>query len=173
MMLVLAMFGVVTVLELALVGLSWTWRVRKVLAVVVVAGLPGVAGALFALRPTVASGLLLLASAYRVFNMLRIVEARIDERYLRRVVQRTSLWLIGWQVMVGVVWLASQYLMVTNRVWLWLLVVVQFAVAAILAVSTRRSLHKTAPLRVVTAAADRDLPSITVAIPARNEDDQL
>ncbi len=169
----LGIFGGVTVLELVAVALPLLWRVRKVLVGFIIAGLPAASGGLFVLRPTVASGLLLLTSAYRVFNMLRIIDARIDERYLRLVVRRTSLWLIGWQVVIGVAWSANRQVAIGNRVWFWMLVGVQLVVASILAISTRRSLRKTAPLAPAKAAADRDLPSITVAIPARNEDEQL
>ena len=172
MTLVLATLIVATLLELAL-GLSVAlWRMRRYVVMVLTAGVAFGSGGLFASRPGITSGLILLVSAYRIFNLLRIVEARMNEPFLRRATRQTSFWLIGMQLLLGSLWWLGRFVQLQHDFWL-ILASLQLLAAICLAASTYRTFQKTRPLVVKEAYADRDLPTVSVAIPARNEDAQL
>ena len=162
-----------TLCEFGMELIAGLWRVRKFIAPIVIAGVSFAGGGVFMWQPSVASGLIGLASAYRVLNMLRVAEARMNEAYLRRVVRRTSLGLVVFQLVVGGAWLLDRHWGLSDYTWLVSLMVVQLLAAAALAISTRRALSKTKPARTSAALTDRELPTVTVAIPARNEDVQL
>jgi glycosyltransferase involved in cell wall biosynthesis len=173
MMVMLVALGVATLLEICL-GLSrGIWLARSLFIPLIVILLSFATGGMVASNPSIAAGLIMLTSAYRIFNLLRIVQGRMNEKFLQRATQQTSLWLIGAQaILLGVWWLVMQAHLQT-RVFLLLLVVVQFITALVLALSTFRQFRKTQPMSVNKSYADRDLPTVTVAIPARNEDQQL
>ncbi len=121
------------------------------------------------LRPNVLTGLIAAISLYRTFNMVRIIKGRMHANYLRRVTWRTSYMLIGTQVLLFAAWWLW-YQMPRNRSFVWLMVAVAQALSAVaLFTSLRRRLHKTAPGHLNRHYSDAELPSLTVAIPARNE----
>src|ERR1700759_4044906 len=62
------------------------------------------ASALVALCPNVFTVLLLVLSAYRMFNMVRIVQRRMHDAYLRRTTRRTGLLLLGLQALCALIW---------------------------------------------------------------------
>jgi len=172
-MVVLAILAVATLLELCLGLVTELWKVRKFMASLIVIGASFASGGLFVWRPGAASGLILILSAFRVFNALRIVGSQMSEPYLRHATKQTSLWLIGMQVIVGAAWIADRHFALRDAVWVVLLALLQLFSAAMLAASTMRRLKRTKPRMTKIAYADRELPGVTIAIPARNEDKQL
>lgn len=124
-------------------------------------------------RCNVASLCILLISVYRILNILRVIQARINEAYLRKVSRRTSLWLVGFQALAFVLWFFIHKYSVADRTWLMALAALQLLVALVLFLSAFRHLRTTRLRREASAYVDKDLPTVTVAIPARNEDDQL
>ena len=149
-------------------------RVQRVISallfiVVIVSGLGLVVAHLGVL-----SVCLCIVSLYRAFNLLRLVKARIHKKYLRRSGVQTSLWLVGAQaVMLLMSWGGRQISVTATAFWL-VLSCIALGAAIILFASTVRNILKTrmpllSPESVVTA----ELPSLTVAIPARNETDDL
>lgn len=159
--------------ELLVYGIPLLWRVRKAAAAVLVVATSFAAGGLVAAKWNACSVLLLLLSVYRVVNMLRLVEGRINEAYLRRAVRQTGLWLIGMQLVVAGVWALFEYVTVTSRTWWAALLWLQVLAAFLLLYSTIRNLRRTKPHLAPKTLADKELPTVTVAIPARNEDEQL
>lgn len=150
------------------------WRMRLPIAFASVALLSMATGGLLALEFGLASILIFILSFYRLFNLLRMARAQVEEAYLRRVTRKTAVWLAGLQAgVVGASVLVWNYLHLTQDVWLTVVAFAQFVVAAFLFWSMGQSLRKTKVLQNEAALSDRQLPSVTVAIPARNEDDQL
>lgn len=163
------------VVELLLAAVPWLWRVRKVVAPILVVAVSFAAGGLVAARWNACSATLLLLSLYRVINFLRMVEGRMNEAYLRRATRVCGWWLIGLQMAVGGVWALVDHLSVAVHLWWQTLAWMQSVVALGLLISTVRNVRATQP-RVRAARAhvtDRDLPAVSIAIPARNEDEQL
>lgn len=124
--------------------------------------------------PSVGGFIGLLIAAYRMVNIARSVEARMQEEYLVKVVRRTSLWLITVQALVYIVWWLSH----THNWQRWAeqAYAALFAVVAVVAVgallSTIYSLRKT-HFKNTNKSSDHKLPTISVLIPARNETAEL
>ncbi|MGH7142414.1 MAG: glycosyltransferase family 2 protein [Candidatus Saccharimonadales bacterium] len=167
------LFWIINILELAL-WLSPSLSLRRVLAPAVMIWLAAVSVAIVYSHPSLPTGLILLISAYRICNLTRLLVARIQERYLRRVVVQSSLWLIGIQALLLLLWQISSWLTVSTYS-LWLsLAYADLIGCLILFMSTNRHLRTThVPKLSKAGIADRDLPTLSVAIPARNENEDL
>jgi glycosyltransferase involved in cell wall biosynthesis len=120
-----------------------------------------------------ASILIAFITLYRVINMLRVVEARMNPHYLRNAVARTSTSLALLQALVGVTWfVGAQYSIATN-VWLGVAVAFQVLTGIVLFASTLRRLKHTRIPATEKILTTNELPNVTVAIPARNETEDL
>lgn len=166
-------FWAVTLLELFLWMLP-NLRLRKIVGAGLIAPLLAASLALFVVHPSFPVLLLLAVSLYRGCNLLRLVRGRIHEQYLRRSTAQTSFWLIASQVVVAVAWWSSRQIGLTADV-VWQLVAYSgFAASLILFVTTVRHIWTTrTPELANKHIPDSELPTLTVAIPARNETDDL
>lgn len=172
MKLVLILLAAVSLAEL-LLWLPIGWKLRRPLAIPVVVAVALVSGQLFGLQPAVWTGLVLLMSLYRIVNLLRLLENRLESAYLARVARRSSLSLMGLQLLVvGLAYLVIGRHLPPLTLW-YLLSAGQLAFSLVILSSTLRHVKTTRPPATIAALADRDLPSLTVAIPARNETEDL
>ena len=115
--------------------------------------------------------LLVFLGLYRLGNILRIIKGRMHQQYLRQAFGRTGLWLFLIHAAVMVV-IVLPLVLVPTGFWqvltgFQLLVAVGFLV---IIVKNILKLRFNSPDNFLT---DRELPTVTVAIPARNETDQL
>jgi len=166
-------FGAAAVLELLVLYVPFLWRARFVLAVALLI-LGGFAAAgMLAWEPNVFTALILLCQLYRAFNMARITENRMHDAYLKHATRRTSSDIIVGQVLLLVAWGGWQILQPqAAQVWT-ILAAAQLFVAVVLLASTVRRMKHTEWPRTSAHIADIDLPTLTVAIPARNETEDL
>lgn len=169
-LIVILALGVLTEVALHLPGL---WRARRELA-------------LFATILTViaASGLLwwqvqaftiifAALSGYRLFNMGRIWRGQLNSWQLQRVTLTTSLLLFVLQLIILAAWAGWSWTG-WNEQSAWTIVAgAQLLVALIYLVSTIRNLQHTRWPGDSGNLSDDNLPSLTVAVPARNETDDL
>lgn len=162
----------ITAAELAL----WTpplWRIRRVWSAIVIIPLSVTSGLLFGMDFVSWAALVMFFSIYRIVNLLRVLEGRMQLDHLFSATRRTSLWLIGLQaVVIGLAALDERTRLVTVTL-PHVLVAVQLAVAAGLWLSTLSGLSDSRPGAPRQNLASRDLPSLSVAIPARNETEDL
>lgn len=160
-------------LELSIFIVPLLWRARRVLSVVCLLLLAFSAGVIVTWRPNTLSVLFLLACAYRIINLIRVYKGRMHERYLLRATRRTSVSLIVTQILTVLVWWAW-YQNPLNRKVLWLgIAVVQVLVAIVFLAATLRRMGRTKAVLPAQQHSLAQLPSITIAIPARNETDDL
>lgn len=117
--------------------------------------------------------LLALLSAYRICNSARILKGRMHERYLSRATLRTSLVLIVLQGLVAGSWLAWEQWHTTGYTTWTIIAVVQLLAALISLVFIVRTIQRTSWPVSQKFYADSELPTLSVAIPARNETDEL
>jgi hypothetical protein len=172
-MIMFVLFGVAAALELCVQlfgALRWLRRTVAVMALIL-GGL--VTGALVAWRPNVFTVLLALLSLYRLLNMLRVIKERMHEHYLRHATRTTTLTLMGLQLVVLAGWWAWSEWHAAGHVTWQVVAGLQLGVALMLLVSTWRSLKKTALSTPGKHFSDNELPTVTVAIPARNETEDL
>lgn len=150
----------------------YIWRHgRKVMACILIGLLPAVTLlAIFDMSAIWAATIAAL-SLVRVFNVLRVVVGRIEEDHLWRSAFRASgYFIIGQGVLVVLSQIyTSPSVVILNTI----LAVAYTAVSLMLLLGTVRTLQRSRTTTTTEHYADRDLPTVTVAIPARNETNDL
>lgn len=167
-MVVLSVFAGLGLLELCLYT-PLVWRVRRPLAAGLMIAAMGVSGLLLARMPLTIGLLLLLISLYRSFNLLRLVENRLQSSYLHRVALRSSLHFLCYQLIVVALWWFDERVMPSAHAYWLALSGAQLVLSLVLLITTRRQIRRLQAPQIAAAMADRDLPSISVCVPARNE----
>lgn len=161
----LALLFISILLEWLLYVLPFLWRVRQYFVAGPLALTAfGSVGLLFESW----SPLVLFAgvvSLFRILNQVRIAKGRMHERYLHKVALRTGL-------VLGALQIAALGLNRITLAWATILdwlVIVQVVLAGLLLLSLIRNLIKTKHRETSKHYSDKELPTVTVAIPARNE----
>lgn len=112
-------------------------------------------------------------NVYRIFNIMRIIEGRMHEQYLYFAAHRTSSWLLFSSFVITGFWAVMNKGYLTSYGLLATVLGIQLLCALWLLVTTNKHLARMQHLAVSLAVHDTQLPSLTVAIPARNETGQL
>ncbi len=144
------------------------WRLRLIIAGLVVSLTGFSAFGMLIISPNWLTAGILVLALFRVFNMFRIVKGRMHTSYLKHAARRTTGWLLIYHLVLAGCWLINGELLTGFQAGLpyaWGVL----AVSAIVLLTTIRNIVKTRHLPVAEHYADRDLPSVTVAVPARNE----
>ncbi len=115
----------------------------------------------------------LLLTILRFGNLSRILKGRMHEKYLHFAVGRTSWWIFVFFVLLAWLFLLPAISTTSRQLLLNIFLFVQFSVALGLFVVTSRNLKKIVYQPSKTFLVDRELPTVTVAIPARNETTDL
>lgn len=164
-----------TVLEIGLYTVLPLQKIKKA-AVGCFAISLGLASGLWVMSvPTAFTMLFAILSVYRVINLLRIIEARRHPANLKKSAQRSGL-VLGisqFGLLIGGLILGGTNLNIPLHEYLFFIAVLQLILGGLILVITIRNLAKTKFDAVVQSYADRDLPTLTVAIPARNETAEL
>lgn len=172
-------------MTLALTGLALIalieaalWRfpalpLQKGVASLLIASSVVLCGVLCTVGLSVWSLLIAYFTLYRIVNLLRLVYRRLIPRHLYSVGRRTFYWLVACQIMVLLLAAAVEHFSPDTSVIYCGLAALILAASLLLLWSTRRNLRHAAMPDEIMPASDRDLPSLTVAIPARNETDDL
>lgn len=147
------------------------WRVRRILAGLTIALILVTSFWLvyhLGLYLAVPFGFL---AVFRVGNMLRIVKNRMHSQYLKQSTGRTSLRLFFLHPL-AVVLLILYFILLGGSHVQWF-AALQLAAAAVLLAVVTRNIYKLGYKPSKTFLSDRELPTVTVAIPARNETTDL
>ncbi|HUY85136.1 MAG TPA: glycosyltransferase family A protein [Candidatus Dormibacteraeota bacterium] len=168
MQLTLTFLAVLTILEL-LLWLSPFWRWHKPLAAVQLVFLLAVTLVLAVGGLEIWVALLVFLNLYRMVNLLRLVKDRIQVDYLYHAARRTSLWLIGLQLVVFVFARLVAFYQISALSPFYWLAGAQVLGGLVLLASTSRHMRTTKPPKITATYTDHELPDLTVAIPARNE----
>lgn len=152
-------------------GVPLLWRFRRYIAVLIATLIAVTSVWLWIKLGFMLGSLFGLIAAFRIFNMLRIVKNRMHEKYLKRVTQRSSFQLFMMYPLLVLILSASVYLAKGNYVNL--LIFVQLLVAVGVLFVTLRNIRKLRYERPSSYLTDKQLPTVTVAIPARNETSSL
>ena len=172
LLMLVVLFGVGAGLEIIMFSLP-VWKVRYLRLALCVACITLLSVSLgFGLFLQPLGVLLVLATIqlYRLVNLYRIAEQRMNDYYMLRTTRRTSLWLIAAQFMVigGAYGVSS--LAVANSTLVTVLVIGQVLAAGLLLLTAHVRLRTSAYQTVERA---QTVPTVTVAIPARNETQDL
>lgn len=167
-MALLMLFLIPAGLELLLVVTPfWRWRRPFSFSLAVVLAASSVAISL--LVPPPLSFILVAINCYRIINLGRILEARMHPAYLLNAVRRSSIWLTGLSALGwGLVYMTGP---LTLHQLIGPLAGMSLMAAAVNWLSLRRQLKRSLVHRLPVNGAT--LPTMTVAIPARNETTDL
>jgi glycosyltransferase involved in cell wall biosynthesis len=169
----LILLGSALALELLIYFVRPLWRARKVLAVgALLLGSFGW-GALVVASPSVFLVLVSLVGLYRIFNLIRIVQQRMHEQYMRFATRRTGLVLLAVQAVVTACWWLWEAWQPAGYVAWTVLSFMQLVGAGLLLWSVRRNFSRMSWPAQQHNYTDSELPTLTVAIPARNETEDL
>lgn len=111
--------------------------------------------------------LIALVSLFRVFNTVRVAKQRMHETYLRKSVLRTLIWLGGLQLLL----FAAAYWNVQppRALALWIIA----CTSMLTLLSTVIRLLRAHPRKHTKFLSDKELPSLSILIPARNETEDM
>ena len=164
-----AVIGFTSLVELFLVSAKPSIQVRLYIASILVIALTASQTAILWLYPSVLTIVFWTIGVFRVINMMRYAAARMHETYLKKVVRRSSVRLLGLQLVA----LATVYglgLLSESGIVL-ALALSGCILLAIVAAVIKNTRKVTLPKKTHLVSAD--LPTVTVAIPARNETEDL
>lgn len=110
---------------------------------------------------------------YRLFNIYRAITSKIQPEHLRRITQLTSskLWL--GQLVLSLIWAISSTFHESNNLRWYILSSASTLIGLVLVSSTARNSRVTRAINLSTKLVDSKTPTLSVAIPARNETDTL
>ena len=149
------------------------WRLRRPLSISVILLQPILLGLLLVTDNSWWFWLIFLAAIYRMINLLRLIEGRTEASYLYQVARLSSFFLIISQLIVAALYrLSSSHKFNDLNFWKYL-GLLQIVGLLVLIVSTHRTRQKTNAPKVIKNFTHNELPSLTVAIPARNETEDL
>lgn len=117
--------------------------------------------------------LIVFTSVYRCINLARVAAARIQADYLFHASRQTSLWLIGTQLVIVALAACSRHYRPDTTWWWSFAAGLELLCASGLLVAAQRHVRATRPPKLGEPYAVKDLPTVTVAIPARNETTDL
>ncbi len=152
--------------------LLWTtplWRARKLLAGGLVLVLSVISGVLLAQRLNGWLVIICIISFYRLINLLRVVKGRSQADHIYHSSRRTAVWLIGAQVVVVLLAKFGAHYHIESLTWFYSLALGQLLGSFIIYCTVQKHLKITVPPVITDSLATRDLPTLTVAVPARNE----
>ncbi len=171
-MLALSLFGLISLVEV-MIWTGWLWSARKYLSGLVLVSLALISGYLFGVHASLWTAVIVYITLFRVINLLKLIENRITGDHLYFSTQRTSLTLILSQLSVILVAYINSQLLISQHYWLYVIGGLQLIAAIIVVLSTLRHIKHSRSREIIKTTSDRDLPTVTVAIPARNETDDL
>ena len=143
------------------------WRLRKYIVPVILITIGFSVGYLITKDFSITICGLVILAAFRIFNLLRINESRLKPEYLYHSTRRTAAWLIFYHLVL----LTLSQINHTQLTFLYMWALLTGSICVLLV--TLQNIKKTRHVSVIENYADRDLPTVTVAIPARNETQDL
>ncbi len=167
-LLIIATFG-----EALLYGLPGLWQLRRQFSRALLVLIAIATGLLISDGFNPLAIVLAVLGFFRLFNLLRISQNRLNLLYLHKVTVRTFLHLLSWQAIVALFWTQAHVLDIKPDQIVALLVGAQLALSllALFVVIINISLAK--PKLPAKFLTDNELPTLTVAVPARNETTEL
>lgn len=149
------------------------WKYRLYLVFLLTVSIPAVTAGFALQHPSWLGVSVTVLSIARLYNLFRVAKARMHQDYLRRSTGRTSELTSLLQLCI----LAAAVVTIPLSIqlhWLsWLTVWLQLAVALSAVLITARNIYKTRYKQGTTFYADKELPTVSVLIPARNETTDL
>lgn len=148
------------------------WMVRRFLAPIVIVSIIASTILILPLVTPLFKIIISILAVYRIFNLVRIVKGRMHPYYLQYVSRRTSFWIATIHIVLFcVLSLVLSYVSVIE--FFSLLSYFLTIVTLLMVIVVSRNISKMSYEQPSAFLADRHLPTVTVAVPARNETSDL
>jgi glycosyltransferase involved in cell wall biosynthesis len=171
MVIAIGLLAIAVSLEL-IVSYRWLAGLRKVVAGLAMICLVTAVGSLMVVQYSLGTIIMACIAAYSLVNLGRVIWGKADIRYVQRSVEQTAIWLGIAQVITTYYVLATSYWYIPLAVDVYVIMLVQVVIAVVIVLAVHRQL-RTTRLPQSEALSDSKLPTVTVAVPVRNEADQL
>lgn len=149
------------------------WKYKRLYANFLLLALAIITGLIFNRLPAGWLILIAVTSIYRAVNLNRVIEGRMHPEYLKRVTRKTSCSLVLLQLVFCLLAIISSQLLWNWNFWSRGLSAISLAGALVVLYSTIRNVSRMRTTRDIAPLADRDMPTLSVCIPARNETEDL
>lgn len=149
------------------------WRFRKYTFPILIALTVASTAAILLYSVSFMASLLAVVAVYRLVNLSRVVRNQMQPEHLKRTTWRTTLWLLSYTVILLALWWVLHYFNLSAGGFWILIIVLQFLLALSLLITTFKHVISMRPATITEWQSDAELPTLTVAIPARNETDDL
>jgi glycosyltransferase involved in cell wall biosynthesis len=149
------------------------WRFRKQIAILLVVLNGFLGGFAFVSRGNVIAVMVLFVVLYRMINLFRIIKGRMHKNYLYSSALRSTIWLGFAQLLTLSLLILLPLLEWSTYDFVFTGSLIQTVFLALLALLTLWNVYKTRHRPVSQFYSDKELPTLTVAIPARNETNDL
>jgi len=173
MTILFVLLGVSAAMELAVHCTGTHTKLRSFLALLTLLLDAFTIGILLAATVNVFSILVAVLMLYRILNMIRVVERRMHEAYLKRATRTTSHTIMCLQLAVLGGWWAWETWHTTGHTAWAVFTAIQASIGLLFLTGTLRTMRRTAWPTRHQNFSDNELPTVTVAIPVRDEIDDL
>lgn len=148
----------------------WHWRMVLIFVLVPLISFGSVAACI--MKPFW-GWLILLIGVFRIFNLLRIAQRRMHEKYLFRATSRSGYTLLLSQALVLVCWYFGWLSGITWQKQFGIVVLGQLGVAVVMLFVAVTNIRRSRYLVNNRFYSDQELPTVSVVIAARDEDEYL
>lgn len=148
-------------------------QMRLVLAGISMIMMGAGCGLIFSMSPSIWGLLLVVVSLFQILNIARLVDGRLHSKYLKAAFFIGGARLLALQLLlIGVDRLLDSSDAMDNALLRWF-PVFQAIVAIVVFMTVLARLFASRPKNVKSFLSDRELPTLSVLVPARNEDQNL
>lgn len=161
-------WGIATFLEL--IGFAF-WNKQKIRSDIFSAAIAAHTFSVtvaFLYSPNIWTFFFLWFGVFRIINDFRILKRRMHEKYLRSTVTMSAAWLATLQILAVFLWYIAIGLAWSNMP-IDSIAIGGMLVSIVCVISTIKHVLNSNPKKVTEHIADKDLPTLTVALPVRNE----
>lgn len=148
---------------------TFLWRFRKIMAIATLIVLGFGVGCIVESVEWFFATILAILCTFRGFSLLRLIEGRTSPERLHTVGRQTFWWL-SFGILLCV--LAVLFASIPYSLLATIIAIGSIMLGAFFAIGTALNLHSSRP-NTGSPLADKELPTVTIAIPARNETDSL
>lgn len=161
-------------IEILLTLSPWLW-VKRGFLIFIICGLAAFSlPAAAHINGLVVGSLIIFISFYRFFNLFRIIEGRMHKVYLLRVFRRSASFYWIFLLMISGFNLMNHSLVINANNLIWPVILGQITTAIIMIISIRQKILAAGNLIPENKLlSDRQLPTVSLLIPARNETEEL
>lgn len=166
----LTLFLTATFIELVIVS-QFGWKFRRIFGAIASLTLAFASSAILISDFNLLSLVIFSASSYRIVNLFRVVDGQIIGSRLKPRYNQTLFWLLVVQALsASLWWVTSHYdLSLSISAGFYAIAIIQVIAAVLIFIFSSKNVQMTKYKPSLKFYSDNELPTVSVAVPARNE----